>query len=64
MVSYVLPPHPFFLSFLGSIFLIVYQIIGIVYSSKLVPIEENLLYTRENHFTGSYPHYPLRVVYA
>ncbi|KAI0001249.1 ATP synthase subunit C-domain-containing protein [Russula compacta] len=27
-------------------------IIGIVYSSKLVPIEENLLYTRENHFTG------------
>jgi len=27
-------------------------IIGIVYSSKLVPIDENLLYTRENHFTG------------
>jgi V-type H+-transporting ATPase proteolipid subunit len=27
-------------------------IIGIVYSAKLVPIEENLLYTKENHFTG------------
>jgi len=27
-------------------------IIGIVYSSKLAPIAENLLYTRENHFTG------------
>jgi len=27
-------------------------IIGIVYSSKLAPIDENLLYTRENHFTG------------
>jgi hypothetical protein len=32
--------------------LIVSQIIGIVYSSKLDPIAENLLYTRENHFTG------------
>jgi len=27
-------------------------IIGIVYSSKLEPIAENLLYTRENYFTG------------
>jgi V-type H+-transporting ATPase proteolipid subunit len=25
-----------------------------VYSSKLAPIAENLLYTRENYFTGSY----------
>jgi V-type H+-transporting ATPase 21kDa proteolipid subunit len=29
------------------------QIIGIVYSSKLAAIDEDLLYTRENYFTGS-----------
>ena len=28
---------------------------GIVYSSKVVAIEESLLYTRENYFTGSCP---------
>lgn len=56
MVSCVSPP--LFPSFLEPVFLIVYQIIGIVYSAKLVPIDENLLYTRENHFTGSYPRYP------
>jgi len=27
-------------------------IIGIVYSSRLTPVEEHLLYTRENYFTG------------
>jgi V-type H+-transporting ATPase proteolipid subunit len=32
-----------------------------VYSSKLAPIAENLLYTRENYFTGSYLQYLLRV---
>ena len=31
------------------------QIMGIVYSSKVVAIEESLLYTRENYFTGSCP---------
>ena len=40
-------------SFLQLSLIIVPQIIGIVYSAKLVPIEENLLYTKENHFTGS-----------
>jgi V-type H+-transporting ATPase proteolipid subunit len=40
------------------VLLVVVQIIGIVYSSKLAPIDENLLYTRENHFTGAYPHRP------
>jgi hypothetical protein len=30
------------------------QIMGIVYSSKLAAIEEDLLYTRENYFTGSW----------
>ncbi len=56
MVSCVSPPaFPPFLSFLDSVFFLitVSQIIGIVYSAKLVPIEEHLLYTKENHFTGS-----------
>jgi hypothetical protein len=39
--------------FILFLLIIVAQIIGIVYSAKLVPIEENLLYTKENHFTGS-----------
>jgi hypothetical protein len=54
-----------FLSFLSNplfLFLIIVpQIIGIVYSAKLVPIEENLLYTKENHFTGSLSILSLRV---
>ena len=38
---------------LDSWLIIVPQIMGIVYSSKVVAIEESLLYTRENYFTGS-----------
>ncbi|KAI0272248.1 hypothetical protein BGY98DRAFT_1099818 [Russula aff. rugulosa BPL654] len=37
---------------ISSVVAIYGVIIGIVYSAKLVPIEENLLYTKENHFTG------------
>ena len=50
MASCVLLPFPSFL--IRTVLLSVSQIIGIVYSSKLEPIAENLLYTRENHFTG------------
>jgi hypothetical protein len=53
-VSCVGPRPPFLqLIFLITTTIIISQIIGIVYSAKLVPIDENLLYTKENHFTGS-----------
>ena len=47
------PPPPLRSSFDG--WLIVLQIMGIVYSSKVVAVEESMIYTRENYFTGSYP---------
>ena len=31
------------------------QIIGIVYSAKITPVPDHLLYTRENYFTGAIP---------
>ena len=56
-----LPSSAFSRTLFLFLLIIVSQIIGIVYSAKLVPIEENLLYTKENHFTGSLSILSLRV---
>lgn len=40
-----------------------HKIIGIVYSSRIAPVADHLLYTRENYFTGG-SLFPLRAEYV